>query len=88
MRHRSDSPMFKQRVPTYFYGSLRKLTIPFIDRESDSYRFLSSIKCINMTTIMLVRAPSPQATHVMLASLIPFLRIILHTFTKLFCIYV
>jgi len=48
--------MSKHRVPMYFYPSLRKLKIPFIDRESDSYRFLLSIKCINMTTMMLVRA--------------------------------
>jgi len=83
--------MFEHRVPIYHtvvYRSLRKLTIPFIDRETDSYRFLVSIKCFDMTTILLMRAPSPQATHVMLASLIPFLRIILHAFRKLFCIYV
>jgi len=48
--------MSKHRVPMYFYPSLRKLTIPFIDRASDSYRFLLSIKCINMTTMMLVHA--------------------------------
>jgi len=69
VQHRSDSLVFKHRVPMYHtdvYRSLSKVTIPFIDREADSYRFLLSIKHIDMTTIVLVRAPSPQATHVML----------------------